>query len=176
NITIEGETSLAFSEDVAARFMSYGWNVLHVQDANDLGSLEKEIKAAIDEADRPSLIIVDSHIAYGSPNKQDSAGAHGSPLGDDEIRATKENYGWDPDKTFYVPDEVAKFKDDMVVKGAKLEEEWNGKLKAYAEAHPDLAKQFDMMQNGELLDGWESVIPGFPADAKGLATRESSSK
>ncbi|MCP4253383.1 MAG: transketolase [Candidatus Scalindua sp.] len=176
NITIEGETSLAFSEDVATRFKSYGWNVLHVQDANDLGSLEKEIKAAIDEADRPSLIIVDSHIAYGSPNKQDSAGAHGSPLGDDEIRATKENYGWDPDKTFYVPDEVAKFKDDMVAKGVKLEEEWNGKLKAYAEEHPDLAKQFNMMQNDELPEGWESVIPEFPVDAKGLATRESSSK
>jgi transketolase len=109
NITIEGETSLAFSEDVAVRFKSYGWNVLHVQDANDLGALEKEIQAAIDEANRPSIIIVDSHIAYGSPNKQDSAGAHGSPLGEDEIRATKENYGWDPDKTFYVPDEVTKF-------------------------------------------------------------------
>ena len=176
NITIEGETSLAFSEDVAVRFKSYGWNVLHVQDANDLGALEKEIQAAIDEANRPSIIIVDSHIAYGSPNKQDSAGAHGSPLGEDEIRATKENYGWDPDKTFYVPDEVAKFKEDMVAKGAKLEEEWNEKMKAYAEAHPDLAKQFDMMQNCELPEDWETIIPEFPADAKGLATRESSSK
>jgi len=150
NITIEGETSLAFSEDVAVRFKAYGWNVLHVQDANDLNVLEKEIQAAIGETKRPSLIVVDSHIAYGSPNKQDSAGAHGSPLGEDEIRATKENYGWDPDKTFYVPDEVETFKKEMIAKGAKREEEWNGKLKAYAEAHPDLAKQFDMMQKGEL--------------------------
>ena len=176
NITIEGETSLAFSEDVAVRFKAYGWNVQHVRNANDLETVEKEIQAAIGEANRPSIIIVDSHIAYGSPNKQDSAGAHGAPLGEDEVRATKENYGWDPDKTFYVPDEVEKFKEGIIAKGAKLEEEWNKKLKAYAEAHPDLAKQFDMMQNCELPEGWESIIPDFPADAKGLATRESNNK
>ena len=158
NITIEGETSLAFSEDVAVRFKSYGWNVLHVQDANDLGLLEKEIQAAVNEANRPSIIIVDSHIAYGSPNKQDSAGAHGSPLGEEEIRATKENYGWDPDKVFYVPDEVETFKKEMIAKGAMREEEWNRKLKAYAEAHPDLAKQFDMMQKGELPEGRDLMV------------------
>jgi len=173
HITIEGETSLAFSEDVAARFKAYGWNVQHVKDANDLKALEKEIQAAIDEANRPSIIIVDSHIAFGSPNKQDSAGAHGSPLGEDEVRATKENYGWDPDKTFYVPDEVAKFKEGIIANGVKLEEEWNGKLKAYGQEHPDLAKQFDMMQNCELPEGWENIIPSFPVDVKGLATRES---
>ena len=110
HITIEGNTSLAFSEDVAARFESYGWNVQHVEDANNLEILEREMLAAIAETSRPSIIIVDSHIAYGSPNKQDSADAHGAPLGEDEVRAAKENYGWNPDKTFYVPDEVLKFK------------------------------------------------------------------
>ena len=176
HITIEGNTSLAFSEDVAARFESYGWNVQHVEDANDLESLEREMLAAIAETNRPSIIIVDSHIAYGSPNKQDSADAHGAPLGEDEIRATKENYGWDPDKTFYVPDEVLKFKDAMIAKGKGLEEEWNEKLKVYTETFPDLAKQFNMMQNCELPEDWESIIPSFPVDAKGLATRESNSK
>ncbi len=176
HITIEGSTSLAFSEDVAARFKAYGWNVQHVGNANDLEVLERELQTAIDEKARPSIIIVDSHIAYGSPNKQDTADAHGAPLGEDEIRATKENYGWDPDKTFYVPDEVLKFKEAMVDKGTRLEEEWNEKLRAYTEAFPDLAKQFNMMQNCELPEDWESIIPTFPADAKGLATRESNSK
>ena len=176
HITIEGNTSLAFSEDVAARFESYGWNVQHVEDANDLESLEREILAAIAETGWPSIIIVDSHIAYGSPNKQDSADAHGAPLGEDEVRAAKENYGWNPDKTFYVPDEVLKFKEVMIDKGTKLEEEWNEKLKVYTETFPDLAKQFNMMQNCELPEDWESILPTFPADAKGLATRESNNK
>jgi transketolase len=176
HITIEGNTSLAFSEDVAARFRAYGWNVQHVGDANDIGTLERELQTAIDEKERPSIIIVDSHIAYGSPNKQDSADAHGAPLGEDEVRAAKENYGWDTDKTFYVPDEVLKFKESAIAKGAKLEEEWNEKLKAYTEAFPDLARQFNMMQNCKLPEGWEDIIPTFPADAKGLATRESNNK
>lgn len=176
HITIEGDTSLAFSEDVATRFKAYGWNVLHVEDANDLDALEREIQAAIDETARPTIVIIDSHIAYGSPNKQDSAGAHGAPLGDEEVRATKENYGWDPDRTFYVPDEVIKFKKDMIAKGARLEEEWNEKLKAYTEAHPGLAEQFTLMQNCELPEGWEKILPDFQADAKGLATRESNNK
>ncbi|MEK6766177.1 MAG: transketolase [Planctomycetota bacterium] len=176
NITIEGNTSLAFSEDVAARFRAYGWNVQHVTDANDIGTLERELQTAIDEKERPSIIIVDSHIAYGSPNKQDTADAHGAPLGDDEVRAAKENYGWDPDKTFYVPDEVSKFKEAMIDKGTRLEEEWKEKLKAYTKAFPDLARQFNTMQNCELPEGWEDIIPTFPADAKGLATRESNNK
>lgn len=176
HITIEGNTSLAFSEDVAARFRAYGWNVQHVGDANDLKTLERELQTAIDEKERPSVIIVDSHIAYGSPNKQDSADAHGAPLGEDEVRAAKENYGWDPDKTFYIPDEVVKFKNVIIARGTKLEEEWNEKLKAYTEAHPDLAKQFNTMQNCGLPEGWEDILPTFPADAKGLATRESNNK
>ena len=176
HITIEGNTSLAFSEDVAARFRAYGWNVQHVTDANDIGTLERELQTAIDEKERPSIIIVDSHIAYGSPNKQDTADAHGAPLGDDEVRAAKENYGWDPDKTFYVPDGVLKFKEDMIDKGTRLEEEWNEKLKAYTEVFPDLARQFNTMQNCELPEGWEDILPTFPADVKGLATRESNNK
>ena len=128
HITIEGETDLAFSEDVAARFKAYNWNVLHVSDANDTEALEREIRHAVNETERPSLVIVDSHIAYGSPNKQDNAGAHGSPLGEDEVKETKKNYGWDPDKTFYVPDEVYKHKDRIVAKCAQLVEEWGESL------------------------------------------------
>src|SRR3972149_1189809 len=176
HITIEGNTSLAFSEDVAARFRAYGWNVQHVTDANDIGTLERELQTAIDEKERPSIIIVDSHIAYGSPNKQDTADAHGAPLGEDEVKAAKGNYGWDPNKTFYIPDEVVKFKDAIIVRGTKLVEKWNKKLKAYTEAYPDLAKQFNTMQNCKLPEGWEDILPTFPADVKGLATRESNNK
>jgi transketolase len=175
-ITIEGSTSLAFSEDVAGRFRSYGWNVQHVEDANDLAALERKMQTAIAETKCPSIIIVDSHIAYGSPNKQDTSDAHGAPLGEDEVRAAKENYGWDPDKTFYVPGEVMKFKEAIIAKGAKLEAVWNEKLRAYTEAYPDLAKQFKMMQNYELPENWDDCLPDFPADAKGLASRAANSK
>lgn len=176
HITIEGNTALAFSEDVAVRFKAYNWNVQHVDNANDLKMLERMLQASIKETKRPSLVIVDSHIAYGSPNKQDTAEAHGAPLGEDEIRATKINYGWDPDKTFYVPDEVKEYKDQITTKCMKLEEDWNKKFKAYAEAYPDLAKQFKMMQDRELPEGWDRCLPSFPADVKGLASREANNK
>ena len=176
HITIEGETSLAFSEDVPARFEAYGWKVLHVGDANDLVKLEKVFQAALSETDRPSLVVVDSHIAYGSPNKQDKASAHGAPLGEDEVRATKINYGWDPDKTFYVPDEVREYREQVIARGLELEVEWNKRFSAYRDAYPDLAMQFEMMQNRELPDDWDISLPVFPADSKGLATRESNNK
>lgn len=175
-ITIEGNTELAFSEDVAARFLAYHWNVQCVGDANDLDMLRRAIQIAVKESERPSLIIVDSHIAYGSPNKQDTSGAHGEPLGEEEIRATKMNYGWDPDKKFYVPDEVKKYRDEVVAKGKQLEKEWNAKFQAYSKAYPDLAKQFERMQKRELPKGWDAGLPSFPADAKGLAGREANSK
>ncbi len=175
-ITIEGNTALAFSEDVAARFMAYHWDVQRVGDANDLGLLERAVKTALKETDRPSLIIVDSHIAYGSPTKQDTHGAHGEPLGEEEIRATKKVYGWDPDKKFFVPDEVKKYREQSLAKGQQFEEEWNKKFSAYAAAHPDLAQQFQMMQNREIPAGWERALPSFPADAKGLAGREANNK
>ncbi len=175
-ITIEGNTSLAFSEDVATRFLGYNWNVQRVADANDLQMLERAIDTAIKEDQRPSLIIVDSHIAYGSPTKQDTHGAHGAPLGEEEIRATKLNYGWDPDKTFYVPEEVQAYREQTLQKGEQLEKEWNQKLAAYAEEYPDLAREFRLIQNREMPEGWDCCLPEFPADEKGLATRASSGK
>jgi transketolase len=175
-ITIEGDTALAFSEDVAARFMAYHWNVQRVGDANDLGMLERAIQTARNETERPSLIIVDSHIAYGSPTKQDTHAAHGEPLGEEEIRATKIVYGWDPDKKFFVPDEVKNYREQSLAKGRKLEEEWNKKFSAYAAAYPELAKQFQLIQNREMPEGWDCCIPTFQADAKGLAGREANNK
>jgi transketolase len=176
HITIEGNTALAFSEDVAARFMAYHWNVQRVGDANDLDMLERAIETALNERERPSLIIVDSHIAYGSPNKQDTSGAHGEPLGEEEIKATKKNYGWDPEKKFYVPDEVKGYREQMIAKGKQFEKEWTAKFQAYTKAFPELAKQFQLMQNRQLPAGWEASLPMFPADAKGLAGREANNK
>ncbi len=175
-ITIEGNTALAFTEDVATRFMAYNWNVQRVADANDLEMLERALLTAIKETERPSLIIVDSHIAYGSPNKQDTSGAHGNPLGEDEIKATKINYGWDPDKKFYVPDEVKQFRAQVITRGKKLEQEWNEKFKAYAKAYPELAKQFELLQKRELPEGWDCCLPNFQPDEKGLAGREANNK
>jgi len=176
HITIEGNTALAFSEDVAARFMAYHWNVQRVADANDLDLLDQAIQNALNETARPSMIIVDSHIAYGSPTKQDTHGAHGEPLGEEEIRATKKVYGWDPDKKFFVPDEVKNYRAQSLAKGRQFEAEWNKRFLAYAAAYPDLAKQFQMMENREISANWEHTLPTFPADAKGLAGREANNK
>jgi len=176
SITIEGNTDLAFSEDVATRFKSYNWSVQHVKDANDLDVLANSLQNAINEPGKPSLIIVDSHIAFGAPNKQDTAAAHGSPLGGDEIRGTKKNYGWDPERQFYVPDEVKNYSNQVIQKGQKLEEAWNQKFAGYKKKYPELAEQFHQIQNSELPDGWHKNLPIFPADAKGLATRQSNGK
>jgi transketolase len=175
-ITIEGKTSLAFSEDVALRFKAYGWFVQHVTDVNDLKAVTRALKKAQKQTDKPSLIIVDSHIGYGAPNKQDTHSAHGEPLGEDEIRKTKERYGWNPDAKFFVPEEVSNHMRKAVRRGKKAEKEWNAKLDAYAQANPALATEWKAMQAGELPAGWDKDIPAFPADAKGLATRESSGK
>ncbi len=175
-ITIEGQTSLAFSEDVAARFVSYNWNVRHVRDVNDLQLLNDSISNALKETSRPSLIIVDSHIAYGSPQKQDTASAHGEPLGDEEIRAAKISYGWDPDKKFHVPDEIQRLRENSIQKGKKLEDEWNQQLEFYAREFPELANQFNLLQSGKLPSRVYENPPIFPADSKGPATRQANHK
>ena len=176
HITIEGHTDLAFSEDVAARFMGYNWHVQRVGDANDLELLEEALGRALEEDKQPSLIIVDSHIGFGSPNKQDTSAAHGEPLGEDEIRKTKINYGWDPKKKFYVPSEVKDYRKQILKRGKNDEDKWNKKFSKYAPKHPDLAKQFEMIERREMPEGWEKCLPVFPADPKGTATRSSNGK
>ncbi len=175
-ITIEGNTALAFSEDVATRFMGYHWNVQRVGDANDLELLDVAIRTAQKETERPSLIIVDSHIAWGAPNKQDTAGAHGEPLGAEEIRLTKIAYGWPPDSQFLVPPEVKDYMGQAVQRGEQWENEWNLKLEWFRQNSPELAGEWDMIQKGELPGGWDADIPHFPADAKGMASREAGGK
>ncbi len=177
HITIEGNTSLAFSEDVATRFMGYGWNVTRVGDANDLDMLERAFNTFHRTTDRPTLIVVDSHIAYGAPNKQDTSGAHGEPLGENEIRLTKRNYGWPEDAKFLVPDDaVAHFKSGIGKRGAELRSAWLQKFAQYKAKYPELADHLSKMQRRQLPDGWDKEIPSFPADPKGIAGRDSSGK
>ncbi len=176
-ITIEGHTDLAFSEDVAARFRGYGWNVVKVPDVNDLGALRAAIANFHQTADRPTLIIVRSIIGYGAPNKQNSHEAHGAPLGEAEVRLAKRNYGWPEEAKFLVPDEVPQhFRDTLGQRGAELYRQWQAKFEQYQQAHPQLAEQLLMIQQGKLPDGWDADIPTFPADAKGMASRASSGK
>jgi transketolase len=176
-ITIEGDTKLAFSEDVATRFISYGWNVTRVGDANDLAMLDRAFDTAKKNGGRPTLIIVDSHIGYGSPAKQDSHSAHGEPLGVEECKATKRFYGWPENETFLVPDEVRQnFASGIGARGARLRGEWMQKFEAYKAKYPKEADMLYRMQHRQLPDGWDKDIPTFPADEKGLAGRESSSK
>jgi transketolase len=177
HITIEGNTALAFTEDIATRFLGYGWNVLRVGDANDLSMLGRALQVFLNTHDRPTFIIVDSHIAYGAPHKQDTHGAHGEPLGEEEIRLTKRNYGWPEDAKFLVPDGVREhFRDGIGKRGRELREAWMQKFEQYKAQHPDLADQLYRMQHRELPDGWDKGLAAFPADAKGLATRDSSGK
>jgi transketolase len=176
-ITIEGRTDLAFSEDVATRFIGYGWNVVRVGDANDLDMLERALNTFTSTADRPTLIIVDSHIAYGSPNKQDTHAAHGEPLGEEEIRLTKRNYGWPEDAKFLVPDGVREhFQAMMGKRGRQGREAWMAKFAGYGRQYPELADQLNRMQHRRLPEGWDQDLPTFPADDKGLASRDSSGK
>jgi transketolase len=176
HITIEGNTALAFTDDVGARFMSYHWNVLRVGDANDLDSIDRALRTAEKETERPTLIIVDSHIAWGAPNKQDTSAAHGEPLGEDEIRLTKTGYGWPPDAKFLVPEEVSQFTDRTIERGQQAESEWNDRFAAYKQAHPEMAQEWERMQKGELPDGWDESIPTFPPDEKGVAGRDASAR
>jgi len=176
-ITIEGNTALAFSDDVATRFLSYGWNVLRVGDANNLEMLERAFNTFKRTDDRPTLIIIDSHIAYGSPNKQDTSAAHGEPLGEDEIRLTKRNYGWPEEARFLVPDEVRQdFRQGIGHRGQTLRDSWFAKFENYKAKYPELAGHLYQMQTRQLPAGWDNDLPEFPADAKGEAGRNASAK
>jgi len=176
-ITIEGHTDLAFSDDVASRFRAYGWNVEHVGDANDTQRLAQAIGNFRRKSDVPTLIIVDSHIGYGAPHKQDTSAAHGEPLGVEEIRLAKRFYGWPEDSKFLVPAGVVEnFRAGFGQRGALLRAEWSALLKDYQASHPELAVEIERMQTRDLPAGWDSVLPGFPADAKGMASRDSSAK
>jgi transketolase len=176
-VTIEGHTNIAYSEDVAARFLAYGWNVTTVADANDLQLLDRAYKIFLKNNDRPTLIVVHSQIGYGSPNKQGSPKAHGEPLGVEEVRLTKEFFGFDPDESFVVPPEVPKhFDANIGARGKTAHAAWEELLAGYRSAFPELAKQVDAIRDGTLPEGWDADLPSFPPDAKGIATRESSGK
>jgi transketolase len=177
HITIEGDTSLAFDEDVAARFKSYGWDVTHVHDANDIEQLSNAYQHALDVQDRPKLIIVDSHIGFGSPHRQDTKEAHGEALGEEEVRLTKRAYGWPEDAQFLVPDGVReRFREGIGQRGKAFSQKWTALFNDFGKQFADLSNRLKRMQHHELPDGWDKDLPNFPADAKGLATRESSSK
>jgi len=176
-ITIEGHTEWSFSEDVATRFLGYGWNVTRVGDANDQSMLARAFQTFLRTNDRPTLIIVDSHIAYGAPNKQDTSAAHGEPLGEEEIRLTKRNYGWPEDAKFFVPKGVREhFEDGIGKRGAELRQRWQETFRKYADQNPELASHLDKMQRRELPEGWDRDLPEFTADAKGVAGRDASAK
>ena len=175
HITIEGKTSITFTEDVAARFAAYHWNVLHVGDANDLKSIEDALAAFRQTKGKPTLIILDSHIGYGSPHKIDTAAAHGEPLGDDEVKLTKRAYGWPEDAKFLVPDGVmAHFDAGIGARGAEARARWEALLADYRKQFPELASEIDQMQRRELPAGWDRNLPTFKADPKGIAGRDAS--
>jgi len=177
HITIEGNTSLAFSDDVAGRFLAYGWDVRRVSNANDLDLLREAFDRFKKTTDQPTLIVVDSHIGYGAPTKQDTSAAHGEPLGEEEIRATKKRYGWPEDAKFLVPPEVLEnFRAKLGQRGAKLRAGWMSLFAAYQKDNPGLAAETLAIQHREPPQGWDSEIPTFPPDAKGIASRDSSGK
>src|SRR5438132_3743471 len=166
-VTLAGSASLVFSEDVGKRFDAMDWHVLHVDDGNDLDALERGIQAGIDETDRPSLVIVKTTIGFGSPKKAGTFGVHGSPLGADEVEATKRNLGWPTTESFFVPDEALHVFRQTIERGAQREQEWQQRFAAYAQAFPDLAAEFKRIQAGQLPHDWEHELPTFsPADTK----------
>jgi transketolase len=177
HITIEGNTELAYSDEVATRFTGLGWHVVRVEDANDLAVLRRAYQEFHATTDKPTMIIVRSHIGYGAPHKQDTNKAHGEALGDEEIRLTKKFYGWPEDAKFLVPERVvAHYAAGVGARGAKLHAAWQQKFKEYAAKYPDLAAEWQLMSNRELPKGWDAGIPTFPADAKGVSSRVSSGK
>ena len=176
-VTLDGPADWSFSEDVASRFLGYGWNITHVADANDLDALGRAYGSFIITKDRPTLIIVDSHIGYGSPHKQDTFEAHGEPLGEQEVRLAKKFYGWPEDAKFLVPEGVYEhFQEGIGKRGRDLRTQWDRNFSDYRKQYPDLALRLDQMQHRELPGGWDKNLPTFPADAKGMATRESGGK
>jgi transketolase len=177
HITIEGNTRITFTEDIAARFLGYGWNVLRVGDANDIDRIEGALAVFRETKKRPTFIILDSHIGYGAPHKHDTAAAHGEPLGEEEIRLAKRFYGWPEDAKFLVPDAVREhFAGGIGARGAQARGRWAELFAAYHSKHPDLAAEIDLMQRRELPAGWDSGLPVFPPDPKGIAGRDASGK
>jgi transketolase len=177
HITLDGPANWSFSEDVMTRFVGYGWNVTRVADANDLEMLARAFRIFQKTTDRPTLIVVDSHIGYGSPHKQDSSASHGEPLGEEEVRLTKEFYGWPEDAKFLVPEGVREhFRDGVGKRGQDARAQWSKLFGEYSQKYPELADRLHRMQRHELPDGWDKNLPTFPADAKGIATRDSSGK
>ncbi|MEO6228502.1 MAG: transketolase [Ferruginibacter sp.] len=176
HISIEGDTSITFDEDVAKRFEAYNWHVQVLPDGNDIAAISKAVQLAREETKRPSLIKVRTHIGYGSPNKVDTAAAHGSPLGADEIKLVKKNFGFDPEKSFYVPDEVLSYYRDIAQKGNEAEQSWIELFNAYKEIFPELAKEFEKVNSGQLPEGWSNPLPVFKPEPKGMATRKASGK
>ena len=176
-VTLDGPASWSFGEDVMTRFVGYGWNVTRVSDANDLMMLSRGYHEVLKCSDRPTLFVVDSHIGYGSPHKQDSYEAHGEPLGEAEVKLVKKFYGWPEDAKFLVPDGVYEhFQSGMGVRSGKARAEWTKLFAEYSKKFPDMADQLQRMQHRALPDGWDKNLPSFPADPKGMATRESSGK
>ena len=177
HITIEGKTRITFTEDVEARFLAYGWNVLRVGNANDIERIEHALEIFRKTKERPTFIVLDSHIGYGSPHKQDTAAAHGEPLGDEEVRLTKRSYGWPEDAKFLVPDGVYEhFAAGIGARGADARRQWTELLATYRSKYPELANEVELMQRRELPAGWDRDLPVFPADPKGVAGRDASSK
>src|SRR5262249_36426268 len=177
HITIEGNTSITFTEDVAARFLAYGWNVLRVGDANDIERIEHALDVFRKTPGRPTFLVLDSHIGYGSPHRQDTAEAHGEPLGEEEIKLSKRAYGWPEDAQFLVPDGVREhFAAGIGKRGDEFHRRWADLFASYRTQHPELAAEIDQMQRRELPAGWDRNLPVFAADAKGIAGREASGK
>ena len=177
HVTLDGPADWSFSEDVATRFVGYGWNITRVADANDLTMLSRAFETFLHTKDRPTLIIVDTHIGYGSPHKQDTNAAHGEPLGEEEVRLAKRFYGWPEDAKFLVPDGVREhFREGIGKRGRELRGKWSDLFAGYSKKYPDLAERLGHMQHHELPAGWDKDLPTFPADAKGMATRDSSGK
>ena len=177
HVTLDGPAEWSFNEDVMTRFVAYGWNVTRVSDANDLEMLARAYETFLKTKDRPTLIVVDSHIGYGSPNKQDSSNAHGEPLGEAEVKLVKKNYGWPEDAKFLVPDGVYdQFKNGVGKSGAQARAAWKTKFEEYKKQFQQQAEQLNRMQNGQLPNGWDKDLPSFPPDPKGMATRDSSGK
>ena len=175
HITIEGSTKITFTEDIEARFIGYGWNVLRVGDANDIDRIEHALGVFRKEKGRPTFIVLDSHIGYGSPHKQDTSAAHGEPLGDEEVRLCKRAYGWPEDAQFLVPDGIYEhFAEGIGARGAQARRQWTELQAAYRTSYPELAKEIELMQRRELPDGWDRNLPVFPTDPKGVAGRDAS--
>ncbi len=175
-VTLSAGTDITFTEDRARRFASYGWHTQAIGDGNDLDAIDRALRAARAETERPSLILVRTHLGYGAPNKQDTFEAHGSPLGEDEVRLTKRNLGWPEEPTFLTPDRAIDHYREAIAAGARAESAWNDRFDAYAQAFPDLALELAQVLRGELPADWDRDIPIFPADAKGMATRVASGK